>query len=400
MAQVKLTKRVVEAAKPETAEYTLWDAEIKGFGLKVTPTGKKNYLLYYRATDGTQRKPKIGGHGALTVDQARAIARSMLAAVAAGADPSAARQAARTAPTVADLCTIFEVEHVGKKKGGTSSQYKTILKNYIRPALGSRKVGSITRDDMAQLVSKIGKEKPVAANRTKAVASVMFKLAERWGLRPLGSNPCQHIDRFKEKKLHRDLSELELARLASVLSDAEAEPEPGRANVSEKPDVVAAIRLIMFTGCRRNEVANLRWDEVDLERGLLRLRDSKTGPKTIQTNRAALDIIEAQERPVGAVYVFPEAKKPGRLNRSWERIRTRAQLGDMRLHDLRHNFASAAAGSGASLVMIGKLLGHGSSATTERYAQLRDDPAKQASEAAGAAISAAMAKKPGLSVVK
>jgi integrase len=401
MPKTKLTKRVVDDAKPmppathngktTPSRYILWDTELRGFGLRVEASGQKTFILYYRSTDGTQRKPTLGTYGAVTVQQAREIAQSMLASVRAGADPSAARQDARQAPTVKDACEKFMKEHASLKKPLTKAQYESLIDRHVKPALGARKVASIQHEDIARLVRAVGKKHPIAANRLRAVLSKLFALTEKWRWRPAATNPCIHIERYRENKVHRDLAQDELVRLAAAL-EAEA------ANNSR---AVAALRLLLFTGCRRNEVLHLKWSEVDLDRGMLRLGDSKTGAKIVHMNGAAREVLEAQEAVPANPFVFPghaeleKGPKPiSDAKRAWDRVRKAAGLEDVRLHDLRHNFASYGAAEGLSLPLIGKLLGHKNPTTTARYAELADDPARRAAEAVGRAIASAMKPTP------
>jgi integrase len=214
-----------------------------------------------------------------------------------------------------------------------------------------------------------------------------MNLAEGWGLRPDGSNPCRHVERYPERRLERYLSSSELTRLGEVLADAER-------NEQEPPSVIAAIRLLILTGARRSEILNLRWPEIDLERGFLRLRDSKTGPKAIPLNAPAREGLAGLERTGEWVLPTAQGTGPVSLSKPWSRIRRHAGLEDLRIHDLRHSFASVGAGAGLGLPLIGKLLGHTQPATTHRYAHLGDDPVRQASEAIGARISAAMTAEP------
>lgn len=390
MTTVKLTKKVIDGAKAEASEQMLWDTEVRGLGLKVTPSGKKVFALFYRTEDGTQRKPKIGEYGVMTLDQAREKARDWLADVRAGRDPSATRQAARESPTVSDVCDRFIEEHAKGKKPQTLKQYKGLVNNHVKPAMGSRKIASVTDEEVERLIRSVGADHPIAANRLRAVLRKMFVMCEgKWKLRPKGSNPCSHIERYTEIKRHRDLDAAELARLAKVFSDA----ENGKGRKGESPRAIAALRLLMFTGCRKSEILHLRWNEVDLEKGILRLTDSKTGQKEVHLNQAAKDVIEAQGKVDGNPYVFP-GLVPGKpirdLGHLWERLRKRADIGDMRMHDLRHHFASTAAGQGFSLPMIGALLGHKDSATTARYAVMADRAARQANEQVGRVIAEAL----------
>jgi integrase len=232
------------------------------------------------------------------------------------------------------------------------------------------------------------RERPTAANRVLALLSKMMNLAERWGLRPDGSNPCRHVERYRETKRERYLSEAELARLGAALAAAE---QTG----AEEPEVVAALRLLVFTGCRMGEILGLCWECVDFERRCLNLPDSKTGAKTVPLNVPALEVLAGLERR--SEYVIP-GRDPRHalvnLSKPWDRIRVAAKLEGVRIHDLRHSFAAVAAGSGHSLLIIGGLLGHKQAQTTRRYAHLSDDPLRAASEAVGGRIAAALARRP------
>jgi len=214
----------------------------------------------------------------------------------------------------------------------------------------------------------------------------MCTIAERWGLRPDGSNPCRHVSKFRETRRERFLSEAELGRLALALTAAEP----------DNPFAVAAIRLALFVGARRNEVLTLKWENVDMERGVLDLDDSKTGAKPIILNAPARQLLARLPRISGNPHVFPGRKAGAHLvnvNKLWVLIRKSAGLEDVRLHDLRHSFASILVSGGASLPLIGGLLGHTNVKTTQKYAHLSDDPLRAASERAGEAIAAAMRTK-------
>jgi integrase len=290
------------------------------------------------------------------------------------------------APTVEDLCKLYLKEHaIPHKKPSSVAKDRQNIKNHIIPRLGTRKVASISFADVERLHREMHRT-PMAANRVLSLLSKMFNLAERWGLRK-GTNPTKHVRRYRERKVHRHLSEIEVARFAKILREAESSADP---TVAVNPRAVAIIRLLMFTGCRRGEVLNLKWSEVDLDRNLIRLEDSKTGPKIVPLNSAAREVIAAQAGVPDNPYVFP-GTKPGRplhdIKGPWDHIRQRAGLEGVRLHDLRHNFASFAAAGGLSLHMIGRLLGHRTPLTTARYADLADDPARRASEKVGGVLS-------------
>jgi integrase len=236
------------------------------------------------------------------------------------------------------------------------------------------------------------RKKPGAANRVLALLSKMFNLAERWGLRPDGSNPCRHVERYRENQRERFLSPEELGRLGDVLRDVERD-------AIEPPSVVAAIRLLILTGARRSEILRLRWEHVDLERGVLRLPESKTGERVLYLNPPAVEVLSRLEQR--GPWVLPTASGTGpvSLSNPWTRIRDRAGLANVRVHDLRHSFASVGAGAGLGLPIIGKLLGHTQAATTQRYAHLADDPMRQASEVIGQRIAAALDRKPDAEVI-
>ena len=382
----KLTKRLVEGIKPDPdRDVIVWDQELPGFGIRVWPSGKRVYILKYRNMHGRQRKPVIGQHGVLTADQARSIARGWLAEVERGGDPSGSRVEARTSPTMDDLAERYLEQHARVKKRPRSVKSdETLLQLHILPPLGRMKVSEVGRADVQRLHHNM-RATPGAANRTAALLSKMFNLAEKWGLRPDVSNPCRHLEKYRERKLERFLSEAELARLGDVLNEAERFG-------SERPSVIAAIRLLIFTGCRLSEILTLRWEYVDFERQVLRLPESKTGQKVVPLNAPARELLTGMTRdPSG--WVIPGAKIGAHLvnlEKPWRRIRAKAGLDDVRLHDLRHSFASFGAASGLSLPIIGALLGHTQAATTKRYAHLADDPLRQASEAVGQRIAAAM----------
>jgi integrase len=370
--------------KRGTAHY-LWDDEIAGFGVRIYPSGRKSFFIAYRAK-GRQRFHTVGRFGELTLHEARIEALEKLAKIRRGADPSGERQSYREAPTMEDLADRYMREHARlKKKPKTVKNDERSWRLHVLPRIGRYKVADVTRADVIGLHTEMA-EIPYAANRVVALLSKAFNLAEVWGWRPDGSNPCRHVTRFKEYRRQRYLSQEELGRLADALAMVERER-------SESPAVVAAIRLLILTGCRVGEIRTLHWDEVDFERKALRLRDSKTGAKTVYLSNPALQVLAAQGHHRRSEYVLPGAK-PGRplytLTRPWFRIRERAGLENVRLHDLRHSYASVGAGAGLSLPMIGKLLGHRHSATTERYAHLGAHPVRQAAELVGSRLEAVM----------
>ena len=385
---MKLTKRTVDSLTytRKSGAQCVWDDDLAGFGVRVYPTGRKSFVVTYRA-DGRQRFHTVGRVGELTMHEARTKAMEVLASVRRGSDPSGDRIAYRQAPTMKDLSERYMREHARpRKKPSGAKNDERVWANHILPSLGRKKVADVTRADVFQIHAQMGEKTPIQANRTLAVLSKAFNLCEIWGWRPDGSNPARHVPRFPENKRERFLSEAELLRLAEALNEVE------RLQL-EKPAAIAAIRLILLTGCRSGEIKGLRWSEVDFQRRCLRLADSKTGRKTIYLSSGALQVLAGIEREDDNPHVIVGAK-PGShfrgLSRPWFRIRKRAGLDDVRLHDLRHTYASVGAGIGLSLPMIGNLLGHTVPATTQRYAHLAANPMLEAAERIGASLDAAM----------
>jgi len=388
MAVANITKRAVDAAKARNADSYLWDRELHGFGLKVTPAGSKVYLVQYQlgGRKGRTRRVTIGRHGELTPTAARAEAKRLLGDIAAGRDPATERDKAKAGRSLAVVLDQFMAEHVRPKlKASTAREYERSARLYIVPRLGRRPIGELMRQDIAKLHHELG-DTPYQANRTLALLSKFFGWAEKRGLRPDGSNPCRHIEKYREGRRERFLSQAELARLGDTVREAEQVK-------SCSPWVIAAVRLLTLTGARLNEILSLQWEHVSEEHECLMLPDSKTGRKAIHLNAPALALLQSIPRLEGNPFVIC-GERAGRhlvnIEKPWRRIRKAAKLDDVRLHDLRHSFASVAASGGQSLVVIGKMLGHSQPATTARYAHLADDPVKAASDAVGRHIAAAM----------
>jgi integrase len=385
----KITKRTVDSLTPRASDYFVWDDELAGFGVRVMRSGKASYVVQYRA-GGRTRRNAFSGVGAMTPDEARKHARELLVAVDKGGDPVEEIQAQRRMPNVAALCDQFMADHVAHRcKPITEREYRRYLDLFVKPHLGTFKVGDVKRPDIAKLQHALSYS-PVQANRTVAVLSKLFNVAELWGLRPDGSNPCRHVKKYPERKRERYLTTEEMANLGTVLADAERDG-------SEPASVIAAIRLLMLTGARLGEIQTLKWEYV--RNGYIALPDSKTGAKRIELGTAAVQLLAHVKRIKGNPYVIT-GTAPGQhwndLQRPWRRIRAKAGLPDLRIHDLRHTFASVAASDGESLSIIGKLLGHSQPQTTARYAHLAPASVRATAERIADAIAAAMNLNPAL----
>ena len=369
----KITKRLVDQLKPTERDRVVWDDEIKGFGVRVRPSGRKTYIVKYRLR-GRTVKATIGPHGSVTPAAARTRAAEQITAARTGLDLKGHTFSNTRAPTVEQLANRFIEEYLPAHcKPSTQRQYTQMIRDYIVPKFGNRRVPDIQRVDVAALHHDL-RDKPHTANRTLATTSRMFTLAEIWGLRPDGSNPCRNIRQFREHRRQRFLSDEEYRRLGAVLNEVEREG-------SEPPSAVAAIRLLMYTGCRKSEILNLRWEHVHLEPGELRLPDSKSGAKIVHLGEPAIDVLRTLKQDADDAWVIsgPNPDKPLRdVYHQWNRIRKRAGIPDVRIHDLRHSYASGALLVGEGLTMIGKLLGHNKVETTSRYAHLANDPLKAA----------------------
>jgi integrase len=381
----RLTKRVIEAAEIQAAEHFIWDDSLPGFGVRVLPSGRKGYIVQYRA-GRRSRRMSLGPSTVLTCEQARTRAITIIAAARGGDDPAARRDADRRTATVKELADRFDKEHVSLRiKESTAKGYRRLLQLTILPALGRHRVTEVTRADIAKLHHDL-RHIPYEANRCLEVISKMFSLAEMWGLRPDGSNPRKHIKKYAEEKRERFLSPVELKLVGEVLREMESEG-------IELPSAIAATRLLILTGCRLNEIMTLQWEHVDLTGKALRLPDSKTGAKVVHLGQPAIDVLEqitrVEANPWVIVGTLPCARLTD-LQPFWQRVRARAGLNDVRIHDLRHTFASTAVATGQGLPMIGKLLGHTQVQTTARYAHLASATVKRAASDVSAEIAASL----------
>jgi integrase len=415
---VKIGKRAVDAAGPELVAYRLWDADLKGFGLKVLPSGAKTYFVWYRAGEGraaARREYTIARHGEMTPEEARQEAAKVLSRVRLGEDPQQNRSRARQDITMAALCDLYLAEGVTTKKASTVATDRSRIQPHIKPLLGRKPVPAVTSADVERFLADVaagktavvrkptrkaaGKGKtgerrrrtdPAAqggrgtATRTVGLLGAIFTFAQRQRLRP--DNPVRGVARFKDRQSQRYLKAEELGRLANALAAAERDGANAHG--------VAVIRLLAFTGARKSEIEGLRWSEVDLDHGCLRLADSKTGFRIVPLGPPALACLQGLPRDDTSPYVFPSQGGAAHYigtPRIWKRVKDAASLQGVRLHDLRHTYASFGVASGLSLPLIAAILGHRDVKTTQQYAHLADDPVKAAAGKAATAVFDAMA---------
>jgi integrase len=401
----KLTKRTVDAERADSGEKFIWDEDLPGFGLRVFPSGRKSYVVQYKlgGRGGRTRRISLGLHGKLTPDEARKRAAKLLGAVADGADPAGERAQAKQALTVADLAELYLSDGPAEKPNKKASSWATDRSNierHIKPLLGRKMLNTLTPADIAKFQADVAAGKSKAdiktgkrgraiveggrgtAARSLAVLAAMLQFGA--GRKLLATNPAKGVRLLKGAKKERYLSETEVANLADTLTAMEAEHRLSAV-------AAAAVRLLLLTGCRKSEILCLRWEWVDSPRCCLRLPDSKTGAKVVPLAAAALELLSGLPRT--SPYVLPAAKGDSHytgLQKDWERVRVRAGLPGLRLHDLRHSFASFAVADGNTLLMVGKVLGHKHARTTEIYAHLADDPVRAVADRTAARIAAAM----------
>lgn len=338
------------------------------------PSGARSFVVRYRH-EGRNRSYTLGAYGVLTPDEARKQARLVLGNVARGDDPSAERRMDREAPTVADLAADYLERHaLPNKRPSSIRSDKALLSHYILPKLGHLKAGDLARRDIERLHLSL-KSSPYQANRTLALLSKMLSLAVAWQWRH--DNPVRGIPRFPEEKRDRWLKDEELERLFAAL---EASPNK-RSGV--------AIRLLILTGARRGEVLSATWDQFDLERGVWTKPSAHTKQKKtehVPLSGTACDLLREWRAacPTDALYLFPgdtKGKPLQEIKKAWRQICQEAGLAEVRIHDLRHTYASHLVSSGLSLPIVGRLLGHTQAQTTQRYAHLADAPLRAATEA-------------------
>ena len=372
MATIRLNDRCVEALKPRKSTYDVRDRELKGFGVRVMPSGAKRYFVHAQH-DGRRVWKIVGCAGPIGAGEARERARTLIAAIRNGNDDQAAAPPDTPFETVAD--EVFR-RYARNWKPSTLRVNRNYYRNQILPWFQGRPIADITARDVKQWFTSLH-ETPVAADRSAPVLSVIMREAEVYGYRPEGTNPCVGIKRYRRQGRERFLTAAELRRLGEML----ARHEDGR------PQVVAIIRLLLLTGCRKGEIITLKWRYY--REGKLFLPDSKSGPRTVWLSSAAREVLDGVPR--SPVWVFPSPQIDGcltvaRLDRAWQRMRVEAGLRDVRLHDLRHSYASMAIAQGETVLTIGRLLGHRDPATTLKYTHMSDIMVHEAADTVGVVL--------------
>ena len=373
---LRLSKTTVDALTPRDTEYVAWDSAVPGFGVRVYPSGIKTYILHIR-TQGTQHKLRLGRHGVVTAEQARYDARLRLADLQRGMVVD------RTPPprtTFAALAARYLAEHAATRKKASSQRLdRTNLRLHLLPRLGALPLDTITPAEVMALHHGMHAT-PVIANRVLSLLSTMFGLARRWGLYA-GDNPAAGVAPYRERRRDTMLTATQRRRVLELLDQF------ARDRLA-LPSVLAVIRVLLFTGARPGELLTLTWDRINWEARLIRLADSKTGPKMLYLSDEALATLAGLEQT--SVWVFPGrgGKTPlVNVRHTWHTIRRLAGLpAGTRLYDLRHTFASVAAEQGYSLPMIGALLGHTQPQTTARYVHLLHAPVGEAARRVGQAV--------------
>ena len=371
MASITLTDARIRALGPRKTAHDIRDAKLKGFGVRVLPSGRKRFFIHCQH-DGERVWKIVGDADDIGASEARSRAAAMLAEIRQdGLVPASPEETVFEA--IAEM-TFRRHERLWKPR--TLSVNGGYFRNQILPRFAGRQIAEITRQDVVRWFASLAAT-PVAADRSMPILSVIMREAERMGFRDEGSNPCLGIRRYRRKGRERFLSDAEIRSLARCLDALE----------DEHPLAVAAVRLLLLTGCRKSEILTLRW--TDWREGALFLRDSKTGPRTVWLSQAAQNVLNGIDRT--SAWVFPVRKGDGPrsatwLNLLWSSARTESGLGDVRLHDLRHAYASFGLRQGESVLAIGRLLGHGSAETTLRYIHFADAMAAEAAATVGTAL--------------
>jgi integrase len=415
----RISKRSVDALEcgADKDRVFLWDENLTGFGLAAFPGGTKTYVVQYRRGGRTHRVA-IGEHGRLTPDEARSEAKKLLGAVEQGVDPVAVRRAEGAIRLFREVALEFLELHVKqKRKSRTHEAYSVLLRRHVLPALGGLRITEVRRIHVTKMQTNM-RVTPGAANRAVSLVSAVWNWAARRDEVSFAENPARAVEKYREKGKERFLTADEMRRLGDALRMAETEglqwdvdetkpkskhlPEPQNRRTLVDPFAVAAIRLLVFTGARLREILHAKWSQIDFQRGIIHLPDSKAGPKPIYLSAAALSILSAMPRLADNPHLIPGRQPGGHradLKSPWAAVARAAGLEGVRIHDLRHSFASVGAGASLGLPIIGRLLGHSQPSTTARYAHLDADPMRRAADTIGAVITAAMDERKSTAVV-
>ena len=364
MAGIRLTQRQVDALRPRRTVRDVRDAELKGYGVRLMPSGTKRYFIHSQHL-GRRVWKIVGDAGTMTETEARTRARSMLAALRNGVDGGAESPGEAPFEKVAE--EVF-ARYGHRWKPRTLKVNRIYYRNQILPFFKGRPIATISHEDVQAWFRSLNAT-PSAANRSAPILSVIMRQAEAWGYRPENSNPCRGVRRYRRPRCERFLSFEEYRRLARILARRER----------DRPLRTAAIRLLILTGCRKSEVLTLEWRFY--REGNLYLPDSKAGPRTVWLCAAAREVLDSL--PHSSRWVFPAGGLRGPwnwLDRFWYEVRVEAGLDDVRLHDMRHSYASVALLSGESIRTVARLLGHEKASTTLKYAHLSDTTVRDAVE--------------------
>jgi integrase len=412
VASGRITKRTVDALKKTGKEYVHWDGELTGFGVRVRPSGSKSFVAVYR-TGGRNtplRRVTIGTVGKIEADQARKEALVIIRQAEIGQDRAAEKAKARAEMTLSKVCDLYLAEGCDTKKASTLVTDRGRIERHIKPLLGKKRVGEISRSDVEKFMREVASGKTAIDVKTKRRGRAIVEGGKGTATRTVGllggimsfavsrqlraDNPVRGVKRYPDKKGETFLSVDELRRIGEALAKVEAD--------GANPSAIAIIRLLAFTGARKSEIAGLRWSEVDLERGYLRLGDSKTGAKIIPIGAPAVEVLSGVSVIEGSPFVFPATSGASRfqgIERVWRKVRAHGGLPKLRLHDLRHSFASVGLARGDALPVIGVILGHADVKTTSRYAHLADDPVRQAADGIAKTVHAALSGQASATVV-
>lgn len=379
MPIIKLTKTVVDSATPEKADYELRDTVTPGFICKVTPTGRKVFMLQYRTNGGDRRKPAVGLFGELTVDQARGIAQDWLADVRRGKDPSAEKLAVRRALSMKELCDKFIEDYsIPKNRPSTVLGNRGLIRRNVLPEFGSMKVRDVTRADVAGLIARM-KHTPTSTGHVLSLLRKMFNMAEVWGVRDDGTNPCRHVPKYPEGRRTRLITDDELVRIFAYMSRADAEG-------LEHPLLTLAVQLQFLFAARMSEIVNLEWAWVDFASRRVVWPDSKTGEISKPLSDEAFSLLSSAVSLGQSEYVVPsifDQAKPMSNNtyaKGWARILERADVLHIGTHGIRHRATTEIANSGVPIKVGMQLTAHKTVTQFMRYVHTEDNPVRAAAE--------------------